>query len=123
MSCRSALAFFIAVLMPLTAVADPLTERQARQENAAAARALLDQQRAALRAEFERNKAERLRLPVVPDHLERARRASDQVLNDMSLQRGDVVSTVDGLFVFVGDGERSRSPTDFLPLRPTRPPQ
>ena len=123
MNCRSGVAFFVAVLMPLTAGAEPLAERQAWRENAAAARALHDQQRAALRAEFERNKAKRLRLPVVPDHLKRARRASDQVLNDMSLQRGDVVSTVDGLFVFIGDGERSRSPTNFMPLQPAQPPQ
>ena len=116
---RTRLAFCVAVLMPLTAMADPLSERQAWREEVAAARARADQQRAALRAEFERNKAERLSRE--PDHLERERRASEQVLNDMSLQRGDIVSTVDGLFVFSGDGEGSRRRLDFVPLRPAVP--
>lgn len=119
MSGQTHLALCVAVLMPLTATADPLSERQAWREQVAAARAQADQQRAALRAEFERNKAERVLRE--PDHVERERRASEQVLNDMSLQRGDIVSTVDGLFVFSGDGDGSRRRLNFMPLPPAVP--
>lgn len=114
----------MALLLPITAVAqessslDPVAWRA----EIAAARARADQHRAVLKAEHARNKALRALEPRVPDHAVRARMASDQVFNDMSLQRGDIVSTMDGLFVFEGDeqgGVRSRS--SFSPAGPRSP--
>ena len=48
---------------------------------------------------------------------ERERLAVDQVLNDWSLERGDIVSTTEGLFIFQGRPDRARSPQDFVPVR------
>jgi hypothetical protein len=43
--------------------------------------------------------------------------ASDQrALNDPSLQRGDIISTSNGFFVFVGRDSDGRQVSDFLPL-------
>ena len=48
-----------------------------------------------------------------------ARIATDRVLNDDSLQRGDIVSTQKGLFVFQGRSDQPRRQEDFVAL-PTR---
>ncbi len=42
--------------------------------------------------------------------------ASERVLNDDSLQRGDIVSTKKGLFVFRGRSDRERREDDFFAL-------
>jgi hypothetical protein len=42
--------------------------------------------------------------------------ATDRVLNDDSLQFGDIVSTKNGLFVFRGRSDRPRRPEDFVAL-------
>lgn len=42
--------------------------------------------------------------------------ATERVLNDDSLQRGDIVSTDKGLFVFRGRVDQPRRPDDFVPL-------
>jgi hypothetical protein len=44
------------------------------------------------------------------------RLASDRVLDDDSLQFGDIVSTNKGLFIFKGRPDRERSNSDFVPL-------
>jgi hypothetical protein len=43
--------------------------------------------------------------------------ATERVLNDESLQAGDIVSTNKGLFVFRGRIDQPRSREDFVPLR------
>jgi hypothetical protein len=42
--------------------------------------------------------------------------ATERVLNDESLQTGDIVSTNKGLFVFRGHNDRPRRQEDFVPL-------
>lgn len=42
--------------------------------------------------------------------------ATESVLNDDSLHRGDIVSTKKGLFVFRGRGDREHREDDFLAL-------
>jgi hypothetical protein len=44
--------------------------------------------------------------------------ASERVLNDDSLQRGDIVSTNKGLFVFKGQSDQERRESDFVALPP-----
>ena len=44
--------------------------------------------------------------------------ATERVLNDDSLQRGDIVSTNKGLFVFQGRMDQPRRREDFVPLPP-----
>lgn len=48
--------------------------------------------------------------------------ASERVLNDDSLQRGDIVATKKGMFVYRGRTDQPRRDDDFLPIgpRPTR---
>jgi hypothetical protein len=52
--------------------------------------------------------------PEDPDRV-----ATDRVLNDDSLQHGDIISTKNGLFVFKGRNDRERREGDFVAL-PTR---
>ncbi|MBY0383497.1 MAG: hypothetical protein K2W78_16510 [Xanthobacteraceae bacterium] len=43
--------------------------------------------------------------------------AQDQlVVNDESLQRGDIISTTKGLFMFNGTSGPTRQPSDFVPI-------
>ena len=44
-----------------------------------------------------------------------ARRASERVLNDSTLERGDIVVTDKGTFVFRGSPDDGRKPGDFEP--------
>src|SRR5258708_2457606 len=71
--------------------------------------------RAGARAELEGRGAGGFRDPPALD-LQRARRNSEAVVNDSSLRRGDIVSTVKGLFVFIGRDESERTADDFVPL-------
>jgi hypothetical protein len=48
---------------------------------------------------------------------DKARVASERVLNDDSLQPGDIVSTDKGLFVFRGSADQPPKSEDFVPLR------
>jgi multidrug resistance efflux pump len=98
------------------AAAEPQTEREALQAEIAAARARAEAYRKELKADLERRKTQRLLDPQLSEDLEQARRASDQVRNDWSLQKGDIVSTVDGLFVFIGTSEGDHGPADFVRL-------
>ena len=53
-----------------------------------------------------------------PSAAEEERIASERVLNDESLQWGDIVSTNKGLYVFKGRADRERSDSDFIALQP-----
>jgi hypothetical protein len=50
-----------------------------------------------------------------PTQEEEARAASERVLNDDSLQPGDIVSTDRGLFVFRGTADQPPKSEDFVP--------
>ena len=52
-----------------------------------------------------------------PSPQDKARVASERVLNDDSLQPGDIVSTNKGLFVFRGSADQPPKSEDFVPLR------
>jgi hypothetical protein len=82
----------------------------------AAAAARVRAWREEAKADFLRRKAERLNSPI-SEEADRARRASEQVRNDFSLQKGDIVSTTDGIFVFIGSSDGKRTPADFVPLQ------
>ena len=51
---------------------------------------------------------------AIPEDPERV--ATERVLNDESLQRGDIVSTRNGLFVFQGRSDQPRRDGDFVAL-------
>jgi hypothetical protein len=51
-----------------------------------------------------------------PSPEDKARIASERVLNDDSLQPGDIVSTDKGLFVFRGSADQPPKSEDFVPL-------
>jgi hypothetical protein len=51
-----------------------------------------------------------------PSPEDKARIASERVLNDGSLQPGDIVSTDKGLFVFRGSADQPPKSEDFVPL-------
>ena len=53
-----------------------------------------------------------------PSIEDQERLASERVLNDDSLQLGDIVSTNRGLFLFKGKPDRERSDSDFVLLQP-----
>jgi hypothetical protein len=44
--------------------------------------------------------------------------ASERVFNDESLQRGDIVTTKKGMFVYQGRSDQSRREEDFVPIAP-----
>ncbi|MGV7217076.1 hypothetical protein [Bradyrhizobium sp. UFLA05-112] len=44
--------------------------------------------------------------------------ASERVLNDESLQRGDIVKTKKGMFVYQGGSDQPRREEDFVPMAP-----
>ncbi|MGL3111380.1 hypothetical protein [Bradyrhizobium sp. BR 1432] len=44
--------------------------------------------------------------------------ASERLLNDESLQRGDIVATKKGMFVYQGRSEQPRRDHDFVPVNP-----
>ncbi|KJC49526.1 hypothetical protein UP09_07075 [Bradyrhizobium sp. LTSP885] len=47
--------------------------------------------------------------------------ASERVLKDESLQRGDIVATKKGMFVYQGRPDQPRSEQDFVPIAPKPP--
>jgi hypothetical protein len=47
---------------------------------------------------------------------EEAEESDQRAMNDPSLQRGDIISTSKGFFVFVGRDSDGRQASDFLPL-------
>ena len=103
---------------PTITVAQEEPDREAWSAGITASRVRAGAYRAQLKTELERRKIDRfLNHPISAD-VEQAQRASDEVRNDASLQKGDIVSTADGLFVFVGDPEDDHKPTDFAPLAP-----
>jgi hypothetical protein len=53
---------------------------------------------------------------ILPTLEEEQRIASERVLNDVTLERGDIVVTDKGSFVFKGSGTEPRKPADFVPL-------
>ncbi|MDE5445715.1 hypothetical protein GWG65_30765 [Bradyrhizobium sp. CSA207] len=44
--------------------------------------------------------------------------ASERVLNDESLQRGDIIATKKGMFVYQGRSDQPRREQDFVPIVP-----
>jgi hypothetical protein len=53
-----------------------------------------------------------------PSIADQERMLSAQVLNDDSLEPGDIVSTNKGLFVFKGQSDQERRESDFMALSP-----
>jgi hypothetical protein len=51
-----------------------------------------------------------------PSDKEEAEVADQRVMNDPSLQRGDIIATSKGLFVFVGRDSEAHQPGDFFPV-------
>lgn len=118
---RLAVLFTLALVLALpvaTIAAEADDERDAWRAEIAAARARADAQHTELKAEFERRRIELQLHPLSAEDLERerARYASEQAKRDLSLQKGDIVSTDNGLFVFIGDPEGEHTPADFVPL-------
>lgn len=58
------------------------------------------------------------RIALPPSAAEEQRIASERVLNDESLQSGDIVSTNKGLYLFKGRPDRERNDSDFIALQP-----
>ena len=50
-----------------------------------------------------------------PLEKEDAQAADQRAMNDPSLQRGDIIATSQGFFVFVGRDSDERRPSDFVP--------
>ena len=50
-----------------------------------------------------------------PSDKEDAEAADQRAMNDPSLQRGDIIATSQGFFVFVGRDSEERQPRDFVP--------
>lgn len=44
--------------------------------------------------------------------------ATERVLNDESLQRGDIISTKKGMFIYQGRPDQPRREQDFVPIAP-----
>ena len=55
-----------------------------------------------------------------PSDKEDAEAADQRAMNDPSLQRGDIIATSQGFFVFVGRDSEVRQPGDFVPAPPPR---
>jgi hypothetical protein len=121
---RYAIAVIFALLsgtgLTPTVAAEPQGEgeQDTWKSDIAAARARAETYRQEKKAELERRRLERLRNPPSSDDLERAREreVSSRALSDSSLQKGDIVSTEKGLFMFVGEPEKDHGPADFAPL-------
>jgi hypothetical protein len=58
-----------------------------------------------------------------PSDKQDAQAADQRAMHDPSLQRGDIIATSQGFFVFVGRDSEERQPSDFLPApKPMSPP-
>jgi lysozyme family protein len=51
-----------------------------------------------------------------PSNKEDTEAAGRRAMHDPSLQRGDIITTSQGFFVFVGRDSEERQPGDFLPV-------
>jgi hypothetical protein len=61
--------------------------------------------------------------PPPPSDKEDARATDQRAMHDPSLQRGDIIATSQGFFVFVGRDSEERKSSDFLPAsKPLYPP-
>jgi hypothetical protein len=67
--------------------------------------------------QFALEQRERLTFEATP-MVDEESMASERVLNDDSLRRGDIVSTNKGLFVFRGRSDQEHRESDFIPLPP-----
>jgi hypothetical protein len=56
-------------------------------------------------------------VPLPPTVDEIAEEATRRILEDSSLQPGDIISTNRGLFRFQGDPDKERKPDDFVRIR------
>ena len=65
------------------------------------------------RVEMMRREGRRF-VPLPPTAEEKAEEASRRILEDGSLQPGDIISTNRGLFRFRGDPDGERKPDDFV---------
>ncbi|MBR0715872.1 hypothetical protein [Bradyrhizobium liaoningense] len=74
-----------------------------------------DARRRAKEVSRERREHPELYKPI-PEDPEKV--ASERVLNDESLQRGDIVATKKGMFVYQGRSDQPRRDQDFLPVDP-----
>jgi lysozyme family protein len=69
--------------------------------------------------EFVANARTRTADPAPSDKAD-AEAADQRAMNDPSLQRGDIIATSQGLFVFVGRDSEERQPRDFVPAPSAR---
>lgn len=74
-----------------------------------------DAKRRAKEVSRQRRENPELYVPIPEDP---AMVASERVLNDDSLQRGDIVATKKGMFVYQGRSDQPRRDQDFLPIAP-----
>ncbi|MGY4368155.1 hypothetical protein ACVW1A_004220 [Bradyrhizobium sp. LB1.3] len=44
--------------------------------------------------------------------------ATERILNDESLQRGDIITTKNGMFIYQGRSDQPRGEQDFVPVNP-----
>jgi hypothetical protein len=58
--------------------------------------------------------------PLWPTVEEQARRASEEVLSDSTLEQGDIIVTTKGFFIFKGQKFEQRLPDDFEAVSPSR---
>src|SRR5262245_49109125 len=65
----------------------------------------------------EMRRQHRSSIPLQPTVEELAEAASKRILEDDSLQPGDIVSTNHGIFRFRGSPDRERKPEDFVRIR------
>lgn len=96
------------------ALADTVDEREAWRAQVTEAKARAAQARQKSFEEFERLQTE-LRITSPPLDVQLSQRNSEAALNDFSLRYGDIVSTVVGMFVFIGRSDAERRPDDFVP--------
>ena len=72
--------------------------------------------------EYVANARTRTASPAQSDQ-EETEAADQRAMNDPSLQRGDIIATSKGFFVFTGDDRDQRTPADFSPVNEPRRPQ
>jgi len=58
--------------------------------------------------------------PLWPTVEEQARRASEQAFSDSTLERGDIIKTAKGFFIFKGQKSEQRLPDDFEAISSSR---
>lgn len=116
-SFRHGLAGLVLIMASTLASAEPHEDREAWKAKIADTRARIAQSRREALAEFQRLKAERLQNLPSSDR-ESDNENSDAVFNDPDLRYGDIVSTIDGMFMFVGRSGTERTAADFRLISP-----